>query len=178
MRLASLSSTRSALICLVACVACALPISPLFAQDTTPQPSGGVYTGPSTTTTTTVAVTAGIVVLIVLLVKKSSNAQLEYYLNQNKQTVQASLYLHDVHQDASQDLAHMFGVSEANQDAFAALLVSEREVLAPLVVDEVVTAEQAYAFAVHITETMQAHPALSKDVQRVIEAYEREQAAQ
>lgn len=144
--------------------------------------TGGVFSGTSSTFSTVIGMpltsTGGIVLLIVLLTKESS-AQLENYLNQGYEDVHASLRIQDPELPATQDLAFLFGVSPTRQTDFARLLVSEREHLAPLLADDKVSSEEAYAFALHIAESMQAHPTLCEDVQRQLDAhYERQQVAQ
>lgn len=109
--------------------------------------------------------TGGLVLLIVLVAGNSNNVSLfQQHLEANRDAVYAALYTGDAQDDGTRDLAHLFGVSAGNEDAFAALLHDDREQLAELLHGESISRDQALSFALHVASKMQSHPVLSQDV--------------
>lgn len=107
-------------------------------------------------TTTGLGTTA---VVIWLLTSSSSTAHLELYLRQNRPQVEQALMLGAG--QASQDLAHFFGVSADNYPAFATMLRQRRQALLATIAPE---ATRADLFIAHITQNMRAHHTLRHDV--------------
>ena len=109
----------------------------------------------SSTTTTGIGVVAGIIWLVT---SSTASKQLNHYLAQNAAEVQNALATGSG--SASQDLAHMFGISSKNQAAFAQMLRKERHVLGRAASGK----RDAALFVSHVKAKMMAHPHLSRDL--------------
>lgn len=139
----------------------ALTLTPtlVFAQNSGDNAAGALILS---TTTYSPGTTTGIgttVAVIWLLSSSNANAHLELYLRHNHAQVEQALSLGGG--QASQDLAHFFGVSPQHYPAFAMTLRQERQTLLSLAAPE---APRAAQFIAHVTKTMLAHHALRHDV--------------
>lgn len=153
----SYARVRLALFGIIA--ACALSSAPAFAQD-----EGVVFvpTFLSSTTSYGGVTTSGIgttVAVVWIMTPSRASAHLELYLRHNHAQVEQALSLGG--DQASQDLAHFFGVSPQHYPAFAKTLRQERQALLALAAPE---APRAAQFIAHVTKTMLAHHALRHDV--------------
>lgn len=169
----TLKTRCTSLLCLLAITLIPVALSAQVDTDGNTAGGGGLFSGTSSTTSTIIGLPVTTTVGIVLLISNNNkkSAQLEHYLNHNYEDVHASLRVQDSAMPATQDLASLFGISSAHRQDFAQLLVNEREALAPLLDDEQVSSEEAYTFALVVVEALQAHPTLSEDVQRQLDAH-------
>ena len=137
-------------------------ISSAAAQTTTTtegDASGGLLSTTTTSSTTTIGV--GAIAAIIWLVSPSSAAkQVDRYIAANTAEVRQSIAMGAG--DATTDLATFFGVSPANNAAFAKMLRSERKTLLGTLSGK----RDAAAFVHHIKTQMVAHASLSQDVAR------------
>ena len=139
--------------------ALSLSSTPAFAQD-----EGFVFLPAFLSSTTSYGgvTTSGIgttVAVVWLMTSSRASAYLELYLRQNHAQVEQTLSLGGG--QASQDLAHFFGVSPQHYPAFATTLRQERHTLLALAAPQ---APRAELFIAHVTKTMLAHHALRHDV--------------
>ena len=74
------------------------------------------------------------------------------------------------------DLATFFQVSPSNRSAFAAVLVSRRQRLLPLISGEQISPSQALEFATIVTSAMMTHPDLEGDVHAALASFLAHQA--
>ena len=108
--------------------------------------------------TSAIGTTVGVVWLIV---DSKTQVQVDNYLANNPAEVRQALALGSG--AAVTDLAHMFGISSDNRDAFGTLLRTHRAALTPMATGT----RDAKGFIDHLKRHILLHPRLSKDALEV-----------
>ena len=184
-----MSSKTRGLLC-VAALAATLLLSPTsaLAQEDPQGGAGGSLLLSSTTTAfggayvsiiisaiaSPLITTGGVITTIVAVLKKQEPVALALYLDENKAlAAEAVAFGGGAGVD---DLATFFQVSPSNRSAFAAVLVSRRQRLLPLISGEQISPSQALEFATIVTSAMMTHPDLEGDVHAALASFLAHQA--
>lgn len=133
--------------------------------------TGGVYSSVFAVYTTLalipVSTTAGVIATIIAVVREEEPTALKLYLNENQPAAVAMLHTAGG-SEGVYDVALLFNVPAERVPAFAGILAAQRARLMPLIDGEVISAQDALAFASIVVEAMMAHDALRMDVEAAL----------
>ncbi len=131
---------------------------------------GGAYASVlSTLIASPILTLGGVATTIVAVIKKAEPVALNHYLQENRALATEAVALGGG--EGVDDIATLFQVSRSNRAAFAAILVSRREQLLPLIAGEQISPTQALEFARIVTSAMIRHPDLEGDVRNALAGY-------